>query len=167
MPLRLPQRLTSLVDRLYIALKEYDSQLYLARQEEIFSKLGLDYRSAKKRVTDIYISQTQFNEAMSSEHHVLFAALAKQGSIENILEIGTFNGINAAFMAHLYPASQITTMDLPNDDSIFTNTYNRQADSSRLEFIKKRDDLLGQFDNVHFVQKNSLSLTLQPSQVMI
>jgi predicted O-methyltransferase YrrM len=101
---------------------------------------------------------------MSSEHHVLFAALAKQGSVGNILEIGTFNGINAAFMAHLFPASQITTMDLPNNDSIFTNTYNRQTDSSRLEFIRKRDDLLGQFDNVHFVQKNSLSLTLQPAQ---
>lgn len=159
--MRIPQKLVSLYDRLYVGFKGYDAGKYIHEQQEIFTYYGLDYDSAKKTVADLYTENPVFDQSMSSEHQVFFAALAHSGQVKNILEVGTFNGVNAAFLAKLFPQSRITTLDLPNDDSIFAATYGRKNTATRQAFIHKRDNLLQGFSNIEFVQKNSLSLTFE------
>jgi predicted O-methyltransferase YrrM len=163
-PLNISRKLTSIVDRLYIAVCEYDHKLYLDQQSKIFGRNGLDYYPAKQKVAQLYKEYEQFADPMSSEHHVLFAAIAQKGGINNILEIGTFNGKNAAFLATLFPGSNITTLDLPNNDDAFSATYNRQTDNFRQRFIEERDALLARYVNISFLQENSLKLTLRKDQ---
>ena len=57
---------------------------------------------------------------------------------KRILEIGTYDGKTAAILSYLFPDSEITTIDLKDNDPIFKSTYNR---SSNLKaFIKTRNE---------------------------
>ncbi len=76
--LNISRKLSSIVDRLYMAACKYDDQLYLDHQSEIFGRNGLDYYPAKQKVSQLYEEHEQFADPMSSEHHVLFAAIAKK-----------------------------------------------------------------------------------------
>jgi len=146
-------------DRIYTVVQGYDAEKYLMEQKAIFTRYGLDHDIARQRIASLYQQRPLFDQSMSSEHHVFFAALAGTCQVNHILEIGTFNGVNAALLATLFPDSRITTLDLPNDDSIFAATYDRQSEQARAEFIRQRDSLLAEFPNLEFVQRNSLSLT--------
>jgi hypothetical protein len=52
----------------------------------------------------------------------------------------------------------ITTMDLPDDDPIFSQTYEREQLEARKKFIIERDNLINTCQNVKFIQKKSLKL---------
>ena len=95
---------------------------------------------------------------MYSEHLVIFSALSNSSKIpNNILEIGTHDGRCASILAVLFPQSKIITIDLKDDDPIFTGTYGREKDA--YEFIKIRNERIKVHKNINFIQTNSLELT--------
>ncbi|MDC3122161.1 class I SAM-dependent methyltransferase, partial [Prochlorococcus sp. AH-716-J21] len=97
---------------------------------------------------------------MSSEHLIIFAAISLQYSnLEYILEIGTYDGFTTAVLANLFPKSNIITIDLEDKDQLFIDSYNRNDKYKRNNFISQRNKLLSSFDNIKFIQKNSLTIT--------
>ena len=138
--------------------RTYDEAAYLAYQAEQFSSLGLDFEAAKNHIKLIYKDYSFVNDAMASEHHTLFSAVSLRGSVSRILEIGTFNGKNAALLSLLFPDAEIVTVDLDDNDALFKDSYNRADQTARDIFIKERNALLGQFGNIKFLQMNSLAL---------
>ena len=98
------------------------------------------------------------DQGMYSEHLIIFAALSKLSSdLNNILEIGTYDGRTSSILARLFPESNITTIDLKDDDPIFESTYNREMHLD--EFIRTRNILINKHENIRFIQANSLYLT--------
>ena len=98
------------------------------------------------------------NNGMYSEHLIIFSALSISSVIpKNILEIGTYDGRCASILAVLFPESNITTIDLKDDDPIFIETYGRKADADK--FIRIRDKRIGVHKNINFLKGNSLELT--------
>ncbi len=99
------------------------------------------------------------SEGMYSEHLIIFSAISKSNiKIKNILEIGTFDGRNSTILSRLFPDSKIITIDLPDKDPIFLNSYNRKNNIE--QFIKKRDHLITKNKQIKFLQFNSLNLSL-------
>lgn len=97
------------------------------------------------------------DKGMFSEHLVIFAAISQlEDYPKNILEIGTYDGKTSAILSRLFPDSLITTIDLRDDDPIFEVSYKRK--SSKLAFIKKRNEIIEKFDNLRFIQCNSLEI---------
>ena len=60
---------------------------------------------------------------MSSEHELLFTSISinSKVKINNILEIGTFDGINAFLLSQLFKESKIDTIDLNSNEEDFKN----------------------------------------------
>lgn len=95
---------------------------------------------------------------MYSEHLVIFSGLSISSKTpKNILEIGTHDGRCATILAVLFPQSKITTIDLKDDDPLFTGTYEREKDTDK--FIKIRNERIKVHKNINFIQMNSLELT--------
>ena len=95
---------------------------------------------------------------MYSEHLIIFSALSISPKLpKNILEIGTHDGKCASILAVLFPKSKITTIDLRDEDPIFTDTYGRKNNAER--FIKLRNQRITVHKNINFLQTNSLALT--------
>ena len=95
---------------------------------------------------------------MSSEHEVVFSCISqdKNRSINDILEIGTFDGFNSLLFSHLFPSSNIDTIDLSEKDKDFINFYNRK--DTVADFVKDRDYILSKSKNISFFRLNSLRL---------
>lgn len=108
------------------------------------------------------IFQFEYNEnnEMFSEHYIIFCALNLhlKGKIRRILEIGTHNGQCAKFLSHTFQNSKIVTIDLPDDEENFQETYGRKKGLAK--FQTERHKNLKNLKNVEFIQKNSLSLTI-------
>ena len=47
---------------------------------------------------------------------------------------------------------------MPDDDPVFTETYGREEQQLRVDFINRRNKILDSCENVRFEQKNSLEL---------
>ena len=97
---------------------------------------------------------------MYSEHLLIFSAISSSPfKPKNILEIGTYDGKTALILACLFPNSEITTIDLKDDDKDFESTYNRKNNLN--SFSKQRNQMIKKFSNIKFVQCNSLELTTE------
>lgn len=96
------------------------------------------------------------NDGMFSEHLVLLAAISVGYQIKNILEIGTFDGRTAVILSYLFPDSRITTIDLPSQDQIFSESYGRENQVE--SFAKKRNENLAKAKNIVFTEMNSIAL---------
>jgi len=97
-------------------------------------------------------------DGMFSEHLVLLSSISiAHTDINRILEIGTFDGRTALILSHLYPNAQIVTIDLPNDEVEFKNTYGRKDFIN--EFAMRRDSYIRQAGNVEFREVNSLNIS--------
>jgi len=109
------------------------------------------------------------SEGMYSEHLIIFAAISESNlKIQNILEIGTFDGKTATILAKLFPNSEVKTIDLSDNDPIFINSYARKNNAK--EFIRKRNTLISRSKGIKFIQINSLELSLRnelPNQDLI
>ena len=66
----------------------------------------------------------EIDENFISWHWYIFAGLATKEKL-NILEIGTYKGLFTKFLSKNFPNSNITTVDLPDDNYQFANTYGR------------------------------------------
>ena len=51
---------------------------------------------------------------------------------KNILEIGTYDGITTTLLATIFKNAKTYTVDLPDNDEMFLNTYNRESSSASL-----------------------------------
>ena len=128
-----------------------------------FIDLGFDRFVGQKKLANLITLYPEMKSSMSSEHQVLFAALAakKNYKLKNILEIGTHDATNVLLMSKLFPKSKIVTIDLEDSNNEFSNSYNRDKKDLLNKFIKNRNNILAKCNNVNFVQKNSLNLIFE------
>ncbi len=144
---------------LHFLLRRFVSQSPLQHlveeQSRAFSELGLKREEAIQKLKTSERSALELEKSdtnsMFSEHVVLFVAIAlKNVGIEDILEIGTFQGRTTTLLSKLFPTANIETIDL-----------------SRTEILKNRLYAYGTFEgefnreaipNVTFVEMNSLKL---------
>ena len=96
-PHKIPSKVINKIN-FYFKIKSYDQKYFQDRQNKIFNKLGLNRVEGVKKLNliknKLNISQ---NRQMSSEHEVLFSSISikENTEIKNILEIGTFSGVNS------------------------------------------------------------------------
>ena len=157
------QKLLNISQRILDKLKifklyfSYDYQEILVKQNSLYHQIGLNREKALETLADIYLNHPEL-EVLKSEHHTLFAAMSSHQKIKSILEIGTYTASFTKLLSILYPDAEITTMDLPDDDPTFKQTYDRNISNERLRFISERNSLIKSCANVNFVQENSLLL---------
>ena len=95
---------------------------------------------------------------MRSEHQVLFSSLScsTKLDINEILEIGTFDGSNAFLFSLLFENSNIETIDLESNQDDFKNFYERKNNISK--FIEARNQNLLRSNKINFREINSINL---------
>jgi spermidine synthase len=96
------------------------SQSQFKIQDQKFSEWNFDRKQAISKIDrvlqELYQENYSENNGMWSEHLVIMAAISSQpNEIRNILEIGTFDGQTARILSSLFPDSEITTIDLPQN----------------------------------------------------
>ena len=158
-PHKIPKKIYNKINY-YFNYKKYDQKYFEKEQNEKFKHLNLNREEGTKKLNLIKKSLNfkTTNTSMSSEHEVLFSSLSlkKNKSIEDILEIGTWDGFNALLLSNLFPNSKIDTIDLPETDEDFINPYYRGDSIS--EFTKKRNINLSENENINFFPLNSVKL---------
>lgn len=126
-----------------------------------FEKLGFRYDDAVNRINDLLNKSDKpdfsSQKGMGSIHWVLFCCIAGIASIRNILEIGTYDGETAFLLTKIFPDSEITTLDLPIDDPIFTCTYGRDTPEVQKRF-KDTQKHNTSHPRILFFEKNSFFL---------
>ena len=75
-----------------------------------------------------------------------------------MLAIGTYAAESTKLSSVLFLGAQISTINLPDNDPIFSQTYGRGDSEARARFIDERNQLIQTCENVTFVQQNSLQL---------
>ena len=157
-PHKIPSKVVNKIN-LYFKIKSYDLKYFQDRQNKIFNKLGLNRVEGVKKLNliknELNLSQCR---QMSSEHEVLFSSISikENTAIKNILEIGTFDGVNALILSNLFPDAEIDTIDLSPDDNSFKNYYNRK--NSINKFVSDRQNTLSKNQKINFFEINSLQL---------
>ena len=138
--------------------KNYQIEKFEKEQNNTFIKIKLDRLEGKKKLEEIKREYQFLEREMSSEHEVLFSSISLKSdlTIENILEIGTFDGANAFLLSKLFEKSKIETIDLDKNSEDFKKIYNRKE--KLFEFIENRDKLLSKSKNINFKEMNSLKL---------
>lgn len=157
-PHLIPKKIIKKINH-YLELKKYNQNIFETNQNEIFEKLGLNRELGIEKLKSIKKEYNlDFDRTMSSEHEVLFSSISKNKniSIQNMLEIGTFDGYNALLLSKLFPNSMIDTIDLPNENEDFINFYERKNIVKK--FIEQRDKILSNEHKINFIQMNSLNL---------
>ena len=158
-PHQIPLKIFSKLEYLY-NLKKYDQNIFENEQNNTFNLLSLNRIGGIENLNlvkkDLNL-ETYSKREMSSEHEVLFSSISinKNLKINNILEIGTYDGFNALLLSKLFPNAKIDTIDLPEDDNDFINFYGRKNLIN--EFINKRNNLLSKNNNINFFPLNSLN----------
>ncbi len=144
----------------YYFLKKYNLVKFENEQNNIFNSLGLEREKGIKHLNLIKKQLGKIFEInrMSSEHEAIFSSLSlrKNQSFKSILEIGTYDGLNAYLLSNLFPTSNIDTIDLPDNDEDFVNFYARKNTIS--DFVRERNNILNHNKNINFIQINSLKL---------
>lgn len=128
--------------RNYFYERSYDLDQFKKLEREKFERAGFPYDDSLRKLNQIleelnkpdYTSQ----EGMGSIHWVLFCCISYVASIERIFEIGTFDGETALILSKIFPNANIVTIDLPDDDPIFSNSYQRDDSERRREFKKRQ-----------------------------
>ena len=145
-------------------LDENDEQT-LAIQKKIIEKQEIDFKLFElDRLVSIRKLDTILEKLLGrvftnsdSEHWLLFSAIScSERKVSRTLEIGTADGITTAILASLFPKSEIVTIDLPMTDNEFKNSYNRK--NVVKEIVKQRNELINRFDNITFIETNSVKL---------
>ena len=138
--------------------KNYDYNFFVEDQNNKFKLLGFNRKQALEKLSIIKKKYDFLDRKMSTEHETLLSALSYKMDMPNIeiLEIGTYDGANSFLLSLLFQNSNITTIDLPDDNEEFIKTYERQKDLDK--FIKKRDEILSNVKNIKFIKTNSINL---------
>ena len=135
---------------------------YLRYQSDMFDKYKLNRQSGVEKFERIKKQNTFLNSNMNSEHQIIFSSISNLGKeIKNILEIGTYDAKNVFLLSKLFPNTKILTLDLPDQNKKFKNTYGRETSKNINNFLKERNLLLQKCNNVSFKQLNSINLLLE------
>ena len=156
-PHLIPRKILSKVLNFYYE-KNYNNSKYVGEQNILFKKLNFDREKALIKLNKIKQNYDFLMTPMSSEHQTIFSSISEIKKIDNILEIGTFDGTNSFLLSKLFPEANITTIDLKDDEEEFKKTYNRDSISKLNEFNNKRDKILNG-TNINFEQTNSVNLS--------
>lgn len=161
-PIKLYLVLEKKIYNFFFLLRQENKKI-LNYQNKIFKKNNFNRDLGYKLFSKLKSQYKFLKKPMNSEHQILFCAISSshKKNINSILEIGTFDGTNAFLLASIFPDAKITTLDLEDENEIFKNTYDRNSQEKRKNFIKERNKLLSLKDNITFLQKNSLSLTME------
>ena len=126
-----------------------------------YKEYGFEYQQAldktNRALKDLGQDEYHLQKHMASVHWLLFAALSETQDIKNILEIGTFDGKTTLLLSQLFPNAKITTVDLPDDDPIFANSYQREDEKYRRDFLIKQAENTSS-ENINLIKKNSFFL---------
>ena len=159
-PFKIPQKILRKINY-FFKLRSYDFNFYKNKQQDIFYSSGLNREDGIKNLNEIKNKLSvdiNIKREMSSEHEVMLSSISliKNSKIENILEVGTYDGFNALLLSKLFPNSKISTIDLPEDDKDFIASYKRK--NQLIEFIENRKKNLSLGDNIEFIPMNSIKL---------
>ena len=140
----------------------------------IYSKENIILREEKKIIKEFKISRKdsliilnkvlekthgrEFDEKNDSGHWLLSAAISQSININRILEIGTYTGEFTAILSKLFLDSEIITIDLPENDPILRNSYNRDNNDLYDDFKKEQNKNIDKSGNVNLLLTNSLFL---------
>ena len=116
------------------------------------NNLGCNIENIKKRLKNFNLD---FSDKKLSWHYHLFSGLELNNL--KMLEIGTYDGTFANYIASTYDAIKFYTIDLKSDDANFINSYNRKNSHDREKFLLKRDKNINH-KNIIFYEINSTEL---------
>ena len=135
-----------------------DKDIFINQQIENFSNVNLNWEEGKKKLDEIKKNFNIQSREMSSEHEIVFSSISlnKNYEIKEILEIGTFDGINALLLSKIFPNARIDTIDLNYEDYNFKNFYNRENKVEK--FVKNRNNIIKKSNNINFIEMNSIDL---------
>ena len=90
----------------------FDKDIFINQQIENFSNVNLNWEEGKKKLDEIKKNFNIQSREMSSEHEIVFSSISlnKNYEIKEILEIGTFDGINALLLSKLFSFLKFTNM---------------------------------------------------------
>tara|TARA_Y100000768_G_scaffold388799_1_gene387298 strand:- start:2959 stop:3792 length:834 start_codon:yes stop_codon:yes gene_type:complete len=159
-PHKVPTKILNKINY-YYKYKKYNQNLFEKKQNDLFNHYGLNREKGLENLNFVkknLAKNFDINREMSSEHEVFFSSLSlnKGHSINEILEIGTFDGFNALLLSKLFKKTNIDTIDLPENDEDFINFYDRKNKVNK--FIQDRDDILSKNEDIKFFTLNSLKL---------
>ena len=109
---------------LYLKIN-YVENKFIDEQNNLFKENNLNREEGLKIFFNLAAEFQLLKNETSSEHQILLSSISKNFNIKNILEIGTYNGINSLMLSKLFSSADIDTIDLPDDDYTFKNTYGR------------------------------------------
>ena len=137
---------------------QYDHKIFEDIQNKKFFDLGFNREKGIENLNQLKNQNSILDRIMSSEHEVLFSSISllKKEKISNILEIGTYDGINSFLLSLLFDKSKITTIDLSAKNPEFIGSYNREKIFAN--FISARNNVIKERNNIFFEEKNSLNL---------
>ncbi len=144
-------------DKIYYGCR-YNLENLRMIEKQKFNEMGFKYDDALEKLNNILCELGKPNFAsqkgMGSIHWVLFCGVSHIESINNILEIGTYDGETALLLSKIFPNSTITTVDLPDSDPIFSKSYQRDDPDIRKSFKdRQKQNLL--HPRITFLQVNS------------
>jgi len=156
-PHLIPKKLLKKI-KYYSLKKKYNFSYYEKKQNKLFSELGLKREAGILKLQELKKNYKFLNRGMSSEHEVILSSLSSltHKKINNILEIGTFDGINSFLLSLLFKKSNITTIDLKNNSDAFKTSYKRNIELEN--FLENRNKILSKNQNINFKELNSLNL---------
>lgn len=134
---------------------EYEKKVLqnINSNEIILSSLNFDISKIKKILKE---NNLEYSNPRLSWHYHIFTNYASDQKL-NILEIGTYDGTFTNFLSKIFRNSEITSIDLPDNNYDFIETYNRNNSENLNELIKKRTKNL-QMTNINFLQIDSFYL---------
>jgi len=133
--------------------KKKELKKNINHNKKLCIKLNLNINIIKNLLKERLL---EIDENFISWHWYIFAGLATKEKL-NILEIGTYKGLFTKFLSKNFPNSNITTVDLPDDNYQFANTYGRNHPVKRKKFFEERRRNLNQ-QNINFIQVDSFYL---------
>ncbi len=140
---------------------KYSNDIHKIEDDENkkFSSLGLDYIEAEKKLNKILMETIGRNYSRNDDsiHLLLFSALSIKRQYSRILEIGTSAGQFTKFLSLMFPESKIVTVDLPIDDPLLRNLYNRDNEDVYKAFLKAQEKNTDS-SNIELIRANSFFL---------
>jgi len=157
----LPKKIFCLISIIYQSIK-YKSYKYLfykvSNDKEINEKNLINISIDKEKIIlNLKNSDLDYNDPELSWHYHLLAGLSDNKKNLCILEIGTNLGKLTNFISKMFKSSEIYTIDLDQKDELFINSYNREDEIYRDNFLKERSINLNK-KNIKFIEMNSLDL---------
>jgi len=137
----------------------YNQEEIINKENKKFEDLVMDMDSAIEKLNKILHTKydRNFNRNSDSIHWLIFSALSNNKKYNKILEIGTYDGEFTNILGNLFPDSDITTVDLPEKDSLMASFYNRGNSSLFSEYINKQNQNTSLI-NIEVIKSNTLFL---------